>query len=91
MKINYRELKEAADELGYKLVKKQQDVKLLPCACGQKRNLHMCYVIDKGEKWFFIRCKKCYLDGSESKTKQSAKIAWNKMVEKIRSKNGTTD
>lgn len=40
--MTYEELKKEADKLGYKLIKKPEPVKRLPCTCGCKR-VYNCY------------------------------------------------
>lgn len=78
--VTYEQLKEYADSLGYRLVKKDQKIRIAPCICGGKRSIHVWY-IGSGDGKRFCRCDKCDLTGPVAKTEMAAKIEWNKMIE----------
>lgn len=75
--MTYEELKKEADKLGYKLIKKTEPVKRLPCTCGCKR-VYYCY------EFFYegLVCKSC---GKFSYSRKGASdrqktIDWNNMI-----------
>ena len=76
------ELKTEAEKLGYRLVKNQPYIKLLPCTCGRK-------IIKEwydagfwaGDKYFYA-CPRCGKKSPPAKTIRGARIAWNEMIEK---------
>ena len=83
-RMTVTKLREEAKKLGYKLVKNEPYVSLLPCSCGEKRKV---YCVHGGEKidgklvfYRYYECKSCGLKGEKSKTERSAKIAWNQKV-----------
>ncbi len=72
--MTVEELKVAAAELGYRIVKKQRTEKFLPCTCGSNRR----------ETWFgpdgcSLICIKCG-KRSKGKTISEAKHNWNLMI-----------
>ena len=72
------ELKTESEKLGYRLVKNQPYIRLLPCTCGRK----------KVEEWFGVRdnhfyaCPRCGKKSPPAKTTRGARISWNEMIEK---------
>lgn len=71
------ELKIEAEKHGYKLIKKQTSVKLLPCTCGCKRRTEL---FCAGQ--FLYACNRCGKKSPMSDTVNGAKRAWNEMIEK---------
>ena len=71
------ELKVEAEKHGYKLIKKQESVKLLPCTCGCNRRAEWVY-----GRQVFYSCNRCGKKSPCSNTKIGAKRAWNEMIEK---------
>ena len=79
--MTLEELKLEADKLGYKLVKKQKSIKLLPCICGSKRRT-MWITTAGGTKGVqrILACDKCGMEAPPGNTIQEAKGNWNKMI-----------
>lgn len=74
MKIE--ELKEEAKRQGYKLIKKQENIRLLPCTCGRKRiqvYINSYPMISS----YAYRCPKCGNIGDWATTKLQARKNWN--------------
>lgn len=78
--VSLEDLRAAAEEMGYLLVKKKQPMpKLLPCVCGEKR---------KPEEWTncsvsggkFYRCPKCRLRGAVGASRSERIKNWNAAV-----------
>lgn len=81
------ELKIEAGKLGYKLVKNQPHIKLLPCTCGRKRVREWYDVgFNVSDRYFYV-CPRCEKKSSSAKTRREARIAWNEMIEKEMNKN----
>ena len=78
--MTYEELKKAADELGYNLLKKSRYVKLLPCLCGSTRRQHR-FGVGKGGNTETLICERCGLKGYPGATENEAKLGWNKKIE----------
>lgn len=75
--MTYEELKLEADKLGYKLIKKTEPIKRLPCTCGCKLVWYSCSAFDVG-----FKCRIC---GKRSSSKIGASerqkiIDWNNMI-----------
>ncbi len=85
--MTLEELKQAADEMGYSVVKKPQPtVKLLPCTCGRKQ-------IDKWHgrsvamgDYIVYKCYRCGNKAEPGKTIRAARLNWNKMIEELNEK-----
>lgn len=77
--MTYDKLKKEADKLGYNLIKKQNNIRFLPCVCGHNRRRQ--WISSKGK--FYVCCT-CGLRSPASKTEKGAKIAWNEMIEKMK-------
>lgn len=83
--MTLEELKQAADEMGYSVVKKPQPtVKLLPCTYGRKQ-------IDKRTgcsvamgRYSVYRCCRCGIKAEPGKTIRAARLNWNKMIEGLK-------
>lgn len=76
--LSIEELKKMADELGYKLVKKQQPLpKLLPCKCGCTRREIWLTVSGKS-----YHCPQCGLAGQPGTTQREQRENWNAAVER---------
>lgn len=76
--MTVEELKLEAAKLGYKLIKKQESIKFLPCICGRNAR-HLWWDCDT--QMCFYRCKYCGFKGNQGKTERKAKINWNKTIE----------
>ena len=86
--MTYEELKTEAEKLGYKLIKKQEYIRFLPCTCGcNVRHHHTIPPRDGHPRLYFYKCSGCFKEGPKAKTERDAKIAWNKMIEE-ETKNG---
>ena len=70
------ELKVEAEKLGYTLIKKSPNIKMLPCTCGCKRRTEW---FSKGQ--IFYSCERCGKKSPLSNTERGAKRAWNEMIE----------
>jgi predicted RNA-binding Zn-ribbon protein involved in translation (DUF1610 family) len=75
--MTIEELKTEAEKLGYRVVKKEKYVSLLPCPCGRK----------KPEKWYsftenedFYQCPNCGLKAPGAMTDKQARYNWNLLV-----------
>lgn len=74
--MTIEELKAEADKLGYRLIKKQEYIHLLPCVCGHNSRT----------RWWrmdgsFYECNQCGRRAPIGSTEAEAKTNWNKMVE----------
>lgn len=74
------ELKAEADELGYRLVKKTEKIKLLPCSCGCIRRPTEWVKASNGSSGWFYKCDYCNKESEVVDTKIGAKRAWNRMI-----------
>ena len=76
------ELKIEAEKLGYRLVKNQPYIRLLPCTCGRKRvEEWLDYGFGVRDNHFYA-CPRCGKKSPPAKTMREAKRAWNEMIEK---------
>lgn len=78
--MTLEELKLAAKNLGYKLVKDRPYISMSPCICGNK-------AISYGSTFpsstpYFHKCRKCGFKSKPAKTKYEARANWNECVEK---------
>ena len=82
--MTLEELKIEAAKLGYKLVKKQKSINLLPCTCGGKRRT-MWITTTRSTRGFqrILACDKCGMEAPPGNTIQEAKENWNKMIEEM--------
>lgn len=71
-------LKVEAAKLGYRLVKKQPYIKLLPCTCGEKKPHEWYRAGENGG--IFYKCDSCELSASPAKTNKRARENWNNLV-----------
>lgn len=80
--MTLEEIKIEAAKLGYKLVKKQKSIKLLPCTCGSKRRT-MWITTAGGTKGVqrILVCDKCGMEAPPGNTIQEAKENWNRIIE----------
>ena len=74
--ISDEEFKAEAKRRGYNLIKIPENVKLLPCICGEKQP----------QSWYckgltFYKCGNCGVASPMSKGERKAKLNWNKMIE----------
>lgn len=76
--MELEELKAEADKMGYRLVKKQGSIVLIPCTCGGGKPHEWFQFV--GEKGYIYRCGKCDKEGKLCKTKIAARQAWNQMI-----------
>ena len=62
---------------------KRKSVKFIPCVCGH--NTHSEWYNCENRVWSY-ECNKCGLKSNKyaAKTKNEAKIGWNKMIEELR-------
>ncbi len=74
--MTVEELKAAARELGYKVVKIERKVKLLPCVCGATRRNHRYAWMTNCE---ILECPKCGRRAA-GRTEEEAKRNWNLMI-----------
>ena len=78
--MTLKKLKTEADKHGYRLVKDNPTVKLLPCpVCGSKRTIEWIHSSDD-EGIYSRECNKCDFRASREKTKRKARESWNKAV-----------
>lgn len=75
--MTFEQLKEEANNLGYKLVKKSTYVPLRKCSCGAKSSVR-CYHTFYTK---YYQCIKCNLKGEEGGSYRVARENWNKAVE----------
>lgn len=74
--MTYERLKKLADKMGYKLIKKQEKVNLLPCKeCGCKKRKQL-YYSDKKEVSYV--CLRCGVVATAGKNDVEARKNWNK-------------
>lgn len=73
--MTLEELKAEAKVHGYRLVKIQPHIKLMPCKCGRKLIDTWC-----GPDGIFYKCPKCEHRGEVGKTDREARIQWNESV-----------
>lgn len=69
------EIKAEAKKQGYRLVKIQPYIKLMPCKCGRK--LHETWYGPNGVRY---SCPQCGHHGEWGKTDLDARILWNRSV-----------
>lgn len=74
--MTFEELKVEAEAQGYKLIKKQEPVRFLPCICGNNRRT-LWYGSD-GKVGY--DCNKCGFEGNPGKSQREAKIGWNEAI-----------
>lgn len=80
--MNLEELKLEAEKLGYKLIKKPENIKLERCTCGGKP--HEMFRIDFGDSddsGYIYTCPNCGLKSEAARTHIGAKREWNRMIE----------
>ena len=75
--MTLEELKAEAKAQGYRLIKIQPYIRIMPCKCGTKRINHW-YYSNKGE---FYKCPNCGLEAPLGKNDREARKLWNQMVE----------
>ena len=82
------EFRAEAKRRGYRLVmipeKVERSIRLLPCTCGETK-IDAWYHLSR---YVFYRCSRCGEFSEHSKSKQQAKLNWNKMI-KGKMKNAT--
>ena len=76
--MTFEELKAAADELGYSLIKKRYTENFLPCTCGHNRRSHV-YSYTHGEYCHTLQCKNCGRSVTGS-SDSDARIKWNNII-----------
>lgn len=79
--MTLEELKVEAKKLGYKLIKDNPRVKLLPCTCGRKQ-IDLWW--DGVNYTWFYKCPKCGKRSPSHKTQIEVRKLWNKMIEEIK-------
>lgn len=77
--MKLEELKAEAAKLGYKLVKNQPYIKLLPCTCGENKP-HEWFCTGENRGKSFYKCDNCGLSAPAAKTNRRARENWNKLV-----------
>lgn len=80
--MTLEELKSEAAKLGYKLVKKQPYIKLLPCTCGEKKPSLWYYYNGEKTGTEHYKCDNCGLEALPAKTNRKARENWNQLVSK---------
>ena len=90
--MTVEELKNEAENLGYRLMKKANYIRFKPCICGNNYRYFYWIEVD-GKSYTIYVCSKCGLkspparieneDGQLefNKTVEQAKLNWNKMIE----------
>lgn len=73
------EFKAEAERRGYRLQKKPEMVKFLPCVCGCKRRIRWYRYVDP--TGYSYECENCGLKSEHGKTQKLAKANWNAMIE----------
>lgn len=81
--MTLEELKVEADKLGYRLSKKSERVKFLPCTCGCNRRSHW-FVHSWDENKIFFECNNCGLQSPPGYPEKEARQNWNKMIKEMR-------
>lgn len=71
------EFKAEAKRRGYNLIKIPENVKLLPCVCGNEKH-HRVFIMSGLQ---YYSCRECGLVAEDGKTERQAKLNWNKMIE----------
>ena len=82
-KATVDELKEAAKEMGYKLIPMPSDERLKACTCGCRRREH--WYTRHGVRLMCVKCGK----EAVGETEADAKRNWNSMIEAERRDNET--
>lgn len=77
--MTYEELKNEANKMGYRLVKKKEYVPHKRCKCGSRGSLWYDYT--NGKVAHFILCENCHIRTNSYKLKCDAWIEWNKIQE----------
>lgn len=75
--MTFEELKAEAKRQGYNLIKQPTYIPLKPCVCGAKRSVKMFYSTT-GQGYM---CLKCRRESERCKTKNEARLSWNKRIE----------
>lgn len=83
--MTVEELKLEAKKLGYNIIKKPESIKLLPCACNNKKpKPYYRHVIGKkNESGHFYWCQQCDMKSEIGKTHIEAKRKWNEAIERV--------
>ena len=76
IEMTLEDLKTEADNLGYRLVPKRANIKLLPCSCGCNRRTTW-WTYDG----LFYECKNCGKRSAVGGNSNEAKRLWNQMIE----------
>ena len=80
--MTLEELKAEAKKLGYKVVKDNPRVKLLPCTCGRKQ-IGSAWWDGETYMWFY-QCPNCGKRAPSHKMQNEARKLWNKMIEETK-------
>lgn len=81
--MTLEELKKAADELGYSLIKKEPYERFLPCTCGCNKRSHWVIWDDSDSKYrYYYECYNCGKEGPRGKSPTDARRLWNTMIRK---------
>ena len=75
--MTYEELKKAAGDMGYNLIKKQPYIALLK-HCGVKP--HEWFAANTARNGTFYKCPVCGMKTEEMKTERQARTAWNNLI-----------
>lgn len=80
--MTVEELKKAADELGYNIVKKREPLPTLErCSCGANRRMYGIRSASTYKKpGIFYSCEACGLEGEPGMSKREAIENWNRAV-----------
>ena len=78
--MNLDDLKVEAHKHGYRLIKANPYIKLLPCTCGRKR-LELWYHM--GGNGMYFACPVCGREGMTGKTERQARQYWNDCVSRM--------
>lgn len=79
--MTLEELKNEADKYGYKLVKKNSYIKILPCPVCGKKSTHIRFNL--GGEYLKV-CSICGFKGNISKTKRDVNKSWNDAVNQFK-------
>lgn len=77
--MTYEELKNEANKMGYRLVKKKEYVPHKRCKCGSRGSLW--YGCINGKADYSILCENCYIRTNSYRSERDAWREWNKMQE----------
>lgn len=79
--MTLEELETEANRNGYRLVKKTDYVKFIPCTCGcNRRSCWSRYDSESHTRFYHYVCNRCRKKSPEGSTEKYAKENWNRMI-----------